>query len=181
MLGWVERGIAVSDMVDLHRWEVSVQAFGGLRMNMLYDIIVNSSETAPEYFYFRVLWSRYETFADELCSLISDPDLSIHGARVAEALRKGMQSADVLLDMWHAQSLPFHILNQWRQDTWTWDLVQGLRAPMGDLGDDLVHDVRDLKEVNGWSLSTEIPGIYLTGLTTCVYTFPLPDDDDWDL
>ncbi|CEJ55305.1 hypothetical protein PMG11_01569 [Penicillium brasilianum] len=181
-LGWVERGIAVSDMVDLHRWEVPVQAFGGLRMNMLYDIVVNSSETAPEYFYFRVLWSRYGTFAHEWCSLKSDPDPSIHGERVAEALRNGMQSADVLLDVWHAQRLPFHILHPWRQDTWTWDLVQGLRAPMGDLGDDLVHDLRELKEVNGWSLSTEISAIYTTEIPTCGGYIPeLPDDDDWDL
>lgn len=180
-LGWVERGIAVSDMVDLHRWEVPLQVFGGLRMNMLYDIVISSSETAPEYFYFRVLWSRYETFADELCSLISDPDFSVHGERVAEALRKGMQSAGVVLDMWHAKHLPFHILHRWRQDTWTWDLVQGLRAPMGDLGDDLVHDMRELKEVNGWSLSTEIPGIDLMGVTVCDLSMPLPDDDEPDL
>ncbi|KAJ5389396.1 uncharacterized protein N7496_000464 [Penicillium cataractarum] len=98
-LGWVERGIAISDMVDLHRWEVPLQVFGGLRMNMLYDIVVNSSETSSDYFYFRVLWSWYDSFVDELCSLKSDPDISYHGERVTEALRKGMQSADVVLDM----------------------------------------------------------------------------------
>lgn len=186
-LGWVERSIAVavSDMVTMHRWEIPLQAFDGLRMNMLYDLIVQKAEVAPEYFYFRVLWSQYETFANESVSLRSDPDPATHWGQMAERLRNAMRTADVVLDMWHTMRLPYEISHQWREDTWTWELVQGLAAPMGDLEVGLVHDMRELKEVNEWSLASDFPaGIerYMMEFPSgCSSAMPLPDDGDSDL
>lgn len=180
-LGWVERSIAVSDIVTMHWWEIPLQAFDGLRMNMLYDLIVQKAEVAPEYFYFRVLWSQYETFANESVSLESEPDPATHWVQMAERLRNAMRTADVVLDMWHTMQLPYEISHQWREDTWTWELVQGLAAPMGNLEVGLVHDMREL-EVGEWS--TDYPdGLerYLLEANVCGGGMPLPDEDDWDL
>jgi hypothetical protein len=171
-------------MVTMHCWEIPLQAFDGLRMNMLYDLIVHKAEVAPEYFYFRVLWSQHETFANELVSLMCNPDPAMLGGQIAGTLRNAMHSADVVLDMWHTIKLPFHMVHQWSEDTWTWELVKGLAAPMGDLEVGLVHDIRELKEANEWSLSNDYPDAlhqYMIEANVCGGGMPLPDEDDWDL
>jgi hypothetical protein len=184
-LGWVERNIEVSFMVTMHRWEIPLQAFDRLRMNMLYDLIVQKAEVAPEYFYFRTLWSQHEIYSNEVVVLKSDPDPAIDGGQVAGPLWNAMQSADVVFDMWHVRHLPFHLSRQWGKDTWTWDLVRGLAAPMGDLEVGLVHDMRELKEVNGWSLSTDnsdaLQQYVMEVLVSCDGGVPLPDENDPDL
>jgi hypothetical protein len=185
VLGLVERSIAPDDMVKLHRWEIPLQAFAGLRMNMLYDLVVKKAEVAPQYFYFRVLWSQYESFENNMVSLKSEPDPAIYGGRIAVPLKRAMRGADVVVDMWHASHLPSHMSHQRREDTWTWSLVRGLAAPTGDLEVGLVHDMRELKEVNGWSLATDFPaGIerYMMEFPDgCSSAMPLPDDGDSDL
>lgn len=182
VLGWVERSIAPDDMVELHRWEIPLQPFVGLRMNMLYDLIVKKAEAAPQYFYFRLLWSQYETFENNMVSLKSNPDPAIYGGRIAAPLKRAMRGADVVVDMWYSSHLPSHISHQRREDTWTWSLVQGLAAPTGDLEVGLVHDMRELKEVNEWSLANDFPaGIERYMMDSphgCSRAMPLPDDGD---
>jgi hypothetical protein len=154
-------------------------------MNMLYDLVVKKAEVAPQYFYFRVLWSQYESFENDMVSLKSDPDPAIYGGRIAAQLKRAMRDAGVVVDMWHASHLPSHIAHQRREDTWTWSLVRGLAAPTGDLEVGLVHDMRELKEVNEWSLASDFPA----GIERYMMEFPdgcrsamrLPDDGDSDL
>lgn len=50
-----------------------------------------------------------------------------------EPLKNALESADVVLDMWSTHRLPGALLSEWAKDTWTWDLVEGLQAPMRDL------------------------------------------------
>jgi hypothetical protein len=186
-LGWVERSIAPDDIVELHRWEIPLKAFDGLRMNILYDLIVRNAEVAPQYLYFRVLWSQYETFENDLVSLKSDPDPAIYGGRIAEPLKSAMRGADIVVDMWHASHLASHISHQRRKDTWTWSLVRGLAALIGNSDSEvgLVHDMRELKEVNRWSLANDFPaGIerYMMEFPGgCGSAMPLSDDGDSDL
>ncbi|KAJ5464754.1 uncharacterized protein N7458_000440 [Penicillium daleae] len=180
-VGWVERSIAVSNMTDVHRWEIPLQAFGGLRMNMLYDLVIHTSEVASEYFYFRILWSQYETFASPFASFRSYPDPSFCGRRIEGPLRNAIQSADVVLDMWHTSQMPVHIREEWWRDVWTWELVRGFQAAMGDLDGDVVRDMRELKEVNSWSLADEVADWRAEETHGCPHGIELPGWDPPDL
>jgi hypothetical protein len=71
VLGWVERSVSPFSRTYLHRWEIPLQALGGLQMNMLYELVVNTSEVASDYFNFRVLWSQCKTLSSFFTSLRS--------------------------------------------------------------------------------------------------------------
>ncbi|KAJ5152926.1 uncharacterized protein N7482_009404 [Penicillium canariense] len=179
-LGWVERSVSPFNVIDLHRWEIPLQAFCGLKMNMLYDLVVYTSEVAPEYFYFRVLWSQCKTLSSSLASLRSDPAPSFNSDMIDGPLRHAMQGADVVLDMWYASHMRYHLWKEWLKDTWTWELVRGLKLAMDNFDIDLVHGMRELKEVNSWALAEEL-SVYdnFAGSFSC--TVFLPDVDDADL
>ncbi|KAJ5975623.1 hypothetical protein N7481_009330 [Penicillium waksmanii] len=178
-LGWVERSVSPSEVTDLHRWEIPLQALGGLQMNMLYDLVVNTSEVAPEYFYFRVLWSQSKTLSSSFTSLRSDPcPPSFSSDRINRSLRNAMEGADVVLDMWYTSLMTNQ---EWSKDTWTWKLVRGLKLARGlKLDIDLIRYMRELKEVKSWTLAEELGDIAReTGPAD--HGMPLPDDDDSDL
>ncbi|KAJ5475661.1 hypothetical protein N7539_007948 [Penicillium diatomitis] len=174
-MGWVERSVSPSDGRDLYRWEMPLQAFGGLKMNMLYDLVVNTSEFAPEYFYFRVLWSQSKTLSSSFASLHSEPCPSSFSDRISGPLRHAMQGADVVLDMWYAGQKNHLGKNQ----TWTRELVRGLKLAMEDFDIDLVCCMRELKEVKSWTLADELSDI--AGEVEHGYPVPSPDEDDPDL
>jgi hypothetical protein len=171
-LGWVERSVSPSSVIDLHRWEIPLQALGGLQMNILYDLVVNTSEVAPEYFYFRVLWSQSKTLSSSFASLHSDPSPSFNSARMDGPLRHAMQGAGVVLDMWYTSQM---IWKEWKKDTWTWELVRGLKLAMDDSNIDLVRCMREPKEVKSWTLAEELSDYAVD------HAMPLPDEDDMDL
>lgn len=56
-LAYLERNLTPANAVVLHRRETPLQAFRGLRMNMIYDLVVQTAHTVQQYFYFRVCWS----------------------------------------------------------------------------------------------------------------------------
>lgn len=66
---------------------------------MLYDLVVNTSGVAPEYFYSRVLWSQSKSLSSGFASLHSDPSPSSLSDRISWPPRHAMQGADVVLDM----------------------------------------------------------------------------------
>ncbi|OQE29430.1 hypothetical protein PENSTE_c002G07042 [Penicillium steckii] len=178
-LGWVECSMSPSNVKELSHWEIPLQAFDGLRMNMLYDMVVHVSESAPEYFYFQVRWSQSKALRNDYVGLNSDPCLLYLSDRVSARLRRAMQSADVVLDMWYT-SQGNHLGAKWAKDTWTWELVRGLKVGMGDLDLDLVRCMRELKEVESWTLGDEFDGRW-GEIETCSGGMPLPDEDDADL
>lgn len=95
-LAYLKRNITPSDTVILHRRENRPRAFGGLRMNMPYDL-VQSVHIALQYFCFRVSWSWYETYPFREQSLRSDPDpTSIEDSSGAKPLKNALESADVI-------------------------------------------------------------------------------------
>lgn len=177
-LGWVERSVLPSYARDLYRWEIPLQALGGLKMNMLYDLVVNASEVAPEYFYFRVLWSQSKTLKSGFASLDSDPCPSSFSDRISGPLRHAMQSTDVVLDMWYT-SQKNQLGEKWLKDTWTWELVRGLKLAMEDFDIDLVRRMRKLKEVKTWTLADELSDI--AGEVEYGYPMPSIDEDEPDL
>lgn len=102
-LACLECSITPSDMTGLHRWDIPLQAFGGLLMSKLYDLVVQTAEIAPQYFYFRACWSWYETYAVRKRSLESNPDPASYGnSNVAGPFKNALDSADIVLDMWYA-------------------------------------------------------------------------------
>lgn len=167
-------------MIDLHRWEIPLQALGGLQMNILYDLVVNTSEVAPEYFYFRVLWSQSKTLSSSFASLRSDPCPSFNSDRIDGPLRHAMQGADVVLDMWYTSQMKNHLWKGWSKDTWTWELVRGLKLAMDDFDIDLVRCMREPKEVKSWTLAEELSD-YAREVGPVDHAMPLPDEDDPDL
>jgi hypothetical protein len=158
-------------------------------MNMLYELVVQTAEIAPQYFYFRVCWSLYETYEFRHRLLKPDPDpLSSIDGNFAGPYKNALDSADVVLDIWFTERLRWHLLSEWEKDTWTWDLVKGLQAPMGSSDAGLMHDMEDmeeLKEADSWSLSPlELP-LTEDVLRSLERLFipeptdmPLPDEDD---
>jgi hypothetical protein len=189
VLAGLERSVAPLDMTSLHRWGVPLHAFGGLRMNMLYELVVQTAEIAPQYFYFRVCWSLYETYEFRHRLLKPDPDpLSSIDGNFAGPYKNALDGADFVLDIWFAERLRWHLLSEWEKDTWTWDLVKGLQAPMGGSDAGLVHDMEELKEADSWSLSPlELPLAedVLRSLERMFIPEPtdmlLPDEDDPDI
>ncbi|KAJ6067976.1 uncharacterized protein N7446_005013 [Penicillium canescens] len=154
-LGWVERSVSPSNVIDLHRWEIPLQALGGLQMNILYDLVVNTSEVAPEYFYFRVLWSQIAllAFAQIHVRLL---------IRTGSMGYLGMQC------------------REWSKDTWTWELVRRLKLAMDDFDIDLVRCMREPKEVKSWTLAEQLSD-YAREVGPVDHAMPLPDEDDPDL
>ena len=147
-------------------------------MNMLYDLVVDTSEFAPEYFYFRVLWSQSKTLSCPFTCLRSEPCPSSNSDRIGGPLRDAMQGADVVLDMWYTSRMR----KKWSKDTWTWELVQGLKLAMEDFDINLVHRMRELKEVKSWTLADEsLDFAIMIGPPVDGGPIPLPVEDYWDL
>ncbi|KAJ6187935.1 hypothetical protein N7519_002843 [Penicillium mononematosum] len=150
-MGWVDRRETYTGKISLCRWEISLEEYGGLRMNMLYDLVVRSSDEAATFFYWRVHWSHP---CVERCSIGCIPD--IQRARepyYVEAMMSANAQTDIVLDTWNSPYLSRHLWSQFGEvgeDTWTWDLVRGLQSPMGDLNLDVVYASRKRKEVQSW-------------------------------
>ncbi|KAJ5175426.1 uncharacterized protein N7482_001303 [Penicillium canariense] len=172
-LGGVERGIAPSDMVSMRRWEIPLQPLGGLRMNALYDLIIHASGDVPRYYFFRVCWARYRTYAGLQVSPPPNPDpAGFYDRRHAVPLRNALTGTEVVLDMWYSEQLPTHLWSGFKEERWTGDLVRGLQLPMEDVKVDLLQGMRELKEANGWSMSAEM---------NWAGPHPLPHELGWDL
>lgn len=89
-----------------------------------------------------------------------------------------MQGADVVLDMWYTSQ----IWKKWSKDTWTWELVQGLKLAMDDFDIELVHRMKEPKEVKSWTLADEARDFArVIGPPDQGQPMPLVDEDDWDL
>lgn len=162
----------------MHRWEIPLQTLGGLQMNMLYDLVVNTSEVAPKYFYFRVLWSQSEALSGRFPSLSPEPCPSSYSSyRIDESLMNAMNGADAVLDMWYTSRMTSQ---EWSKDTWTWELVRGLKLAMDDVNIDLMGYMRELKEVKSWTLGQTL-GDVARERVSIGYDMPSPDEDDPDL
>jgi hypothetical protein len=70
-LGWVERQ-TIGSKIYLRRFEILLEEYGGLRINVLYDLVVKSSYEAAAYFYWRVYWSHSGLEKD---SIRCNPDI----------------------------------------------------------------------------------------------------------
>ncbi|KAJ5506549.1 hypothetical protein N7453_005506 [Penicillium expansum] len=171
-LSWVDRRIT-GDFLCLCRWDFPLEAYEGLRMNMLYDLVVQASVEAQQFFYFRICRGFYDTYRNLMINAVSSQP-NPHGFyedRYARPLEAAIMKSGIVLDIWTADWVLFEFKAEFANDTWTRELVQGLRLPMGDLKLDSVYERRRLRETNNWSL--EIP----FGCESA----PLPDEDDLDL
>lgn len=171
-LSWVDRRVS-GELLCLCRWDFPLEAYNGLRMNVLYDLVVQASDEARQYFYFRICRGFYDTYSNLMVNAVSS-EPSPHGFyenRYAGPLEAAIMKSDIVLDTWTADWILFEFKPEFANDTWTRELVQGLRLPMGDLKLDSVYERRRLRETNNWSLEEPI------GCGSA----PLPDEEDWDL
>jgi hypothetical protein len=122
-------------------------------MNMLYDLVVRSSDEAAAFFYWRMHRSRLGL---ERYSIGCSPN--IQRARepyYVEAMMSANAQTDIVLDTWNSPYLSDHLWSQFGEDIWTWDLVRGLQSPMEDLNLDVVYASRKRKEVQSWHVCVE--------------------------
>ncbi|OQE46723.1 hypothetical protein PENCOP_c001G07112 [Penicillium coprophilum] len=149
-LGWISRQETPIGHISLQQWELSLEEYGGLRMNMLYDLVVKSSDDAAAFFYWRMHWS-YPGL--ESYSISCDPDIQMDRVDYyLEAMMSANAQTDIVLDTWNTAHLGSHIRPVFGKDTWTWDLVLGLRSPMGDVNLDVVYGLRQIKELRSWEV-----------------------------
>lgn len=91
-LGWVERQKTSPYQMPLRRWEISLEGYGGLRMNMIYDLVVNSSDEAAAFSDWRVYWSHS---SPKRYSIRCHPDIQMNrGSYYVEAMMSVSQSTD---------------------------------------------------------------------------------------
>lgn len=172
-LGWVDRQENLTNQISLRRWEISLKEYGGLRMNMLYDLVVRSSNEAAAFFYWRMYWCHPNL---ERWSIWCIPDIQMdREPYYLEAMMSANAQTDIVLDMWNSPYLEAHLWSQFGEDSWTWDLVRGLQSPMGDVNLDVVYGLRKQKEVRSWEVRVQSVRVR-NGIE-----YPFPDDDDLDL
>jgi hypothetical protein len=70
-----------------------------------------------------------------------------------------------------------HLWKEWSKDTWTWELVRGLKLAMDDFDIDLVRCMREPKEIKSWTLAEELSD-YAREVGPVDHAMPLPDEDD---
>ncbi|KOS40770.1 hypothetical protein ACN38_g8357 [Penicillium nordicum] len=176
-LGWVDRQeTEISpNQICLRRWEISLEEYGGLRMNMLYDLVAKSSDEAAAFFYWRMHWSHPGL---ERFSIRCDPDIQMdREPYYLEAMMSANAQTDVVLDTWNSPYLEAHLWPQFGEDTWTWDLVRGLQSPMGDIDLDVVYASRKHREVRSWEVRLQSVRTHSPDGDE----YPLPDEEDGDL
>ncbi|KAJ5513926.1 hypothetical protein N7463_003478 [Penicillium fimorum] len=176
-LGWVDRQETFTAHVILHQWELSLEEYGGLRMNMLYDLVVRSSDEAAEFFYWRMHWSHPGL---EKYSIRCDPDIQMDRIDCyLEAMMSANAQTDIVLDTWSTPHPGPHIESEFGKDTWTLELVEGLQSPMGDVDLDVVYGSRKAKEPRSWEVSLE--SWYMHEMHRFGDGSPLLGDSDPDL
>ncbi|KAJ5507940.1 hypothetical protein N7527_010083 [Penicillium freii] len=174
-LGWVDRQETCTNEITLRRWEISLEEYGGLRMNMLYDLVVKSSDEAAAFFYWRMYWSHPGL---KMFSIKCDPDIQMdRESYYLEAMMSANAQTDIVLDTWNSPYLEPHLWPQFGEDTWTWDLVRGLQAPMGDVDLDVVYALRKHREVRNWEVRVQRVRTHSPDGDE----YPLPDEWDADL
>ncbi|KAJ5978629.1 hypothetical protein N7501_001971 [Penicillium viridicatum] len=152
-LGWVDRQETFTNEITLRRWEISLEEYGGLRMNMLYELVVKSSDEAAAFFYWRM-----ESY-------------------YLEAMMSANAQTDIVLDTWNSPYLEPHLWPQFGEDTRTWDLVRGLQSPVGDVDLDVVYALRKHKEVRSWEVRVQRVRTHSPDGDE----YPFPDESDADL
>lgn len=83
----------------------------------------------------------------------------------------------MVLDMWYTSQMKTHLWKEWSKDTWTWELVRGLKLAMDDFDIDLVRCMREPKEIKSWTLAEELSD-YAREVGPVDHAMPLPDEDD---
>ncbi|KAJ5987728.1 hypothetical protein N7481_002938 [Penicillium waksmanii] len=184
-LQWIDRSLGDRRIITMQRYNLPSEACGdGLRMNTLYDLVVWSAEDAEQFFYFRIAWSSYKTYSHQFrMPSTSNPDpCGRNDPQYKSAFRYAIQNSSLLLDTWHTERMPFDLLNTFGEDTWTWDLIRGLKLPMGDFDVDKVLRKRKVEFVNSWCrMASDLYYGYTQEMDSCSGGFPLPDEDDEDL
>ncbi|OQE10746.1 hypothetical protein PENVUL_c003G08029 [Penicillium vulpinum] len=184
-LGWIDRKESFTNRISLHRWELSLEEYGGLRMNMLYDLVVKSSDKAAAFFYWRMHWSRPDL---KMYSIKPNPDIQVYRTPYyLQAMMSANAQTDVVLDTWNSPYLEARLWREFGKDTWTWDLIRGLQSPMGDLNLDVVYGSRKQQELQTWEV--HLQDMYMQEMYGDLFghppedggPYPLPDDDDPDL
>ncbi|KAJ5384326.1 hypothetical protein N7517_002237 [Penicillium concentricum] len=176
-MGWVDRQESSIHNITLRRWELSLEEYGGLRMNMIYDLVVKSSDQAAKFFYWRMYWSHPGL---KKSHIRCNPDMqSDRPDEYLEAMMSANAQTDIVLETWNTNDLRPHLWSTFAKDTWTWDLIRGLQSPMEDVNLDVVYALRKHKELRRWQInvqSWDLVEMYRDG-----YGYPLLDDIDPDL
>ncbi|KAJ5761296.1 hypothetical protein N7520_008452 [Penicillium odoratum] len=151
-LGWAERNVSPSEGTDLHRWEIPLQALGGLKMNMLYDLVVNTSEALFQSpMVAKSMFAVYQFVQDRWVTQTCNAGCG-SGSRYVV-----YKSNDI---------------SEWSKDTWTRELVRELKLAIDDVDIDLMRYMIDLKEFKSWNLAEELGDIARErGLSTMVCPF----------
>ncbi|KAJ5835203.1 hypothetical protein N7447_001229 [Penicillium robsamsonii] len=176
-LGWIDRQETFTAHVVMRQWELSLEEYGGLRMNMLYDLVVRSAEKAAQFFYWRMHWNRPGL---ERSSIRCNPDIQMDSIDYyLEAMMSANAQTDIVLDTWSTLHPGPHIKMEFGKDTWSWELVEGLESPMGDVNLDAVYASRKAKEPRSWEVSLET--WYAEEVHGFGDGYPLLGDSDPDL
>lgn len=155
-LAYLERNITPSDTVILHCRENPLQAFGGLRMNKLYDLVLQTAHiTSRRSISISECVGRGTRRTRSGSSHLGRIQI-LHPSKLVTARNRSRMPLRVRMlflicgipIVCRARSSP-----SGRKDTWTRDLVEGLQAPMGDLKARQVLRMRELKDAKIWFLS----------------------------
>ncbi|OQE03882.1 hypothetical protein PENSOL_c001G03940 [Penicillium solitum] len=90
--------------------QISLEEYGGLRMNMLYDLVAKSSDEAAAFFYWMMYWSHPGL---ERSSIKCDPDIQMdREPYYLEAMMSANARMDIVLDTWNSLYLEPHLRPQ---------------------------------------------------------------------
>jgi hypothetical protein len=185
-LQWIDRSLSFDNRITLQRYKLPLGNCGdGLRMSTLFDLVVRSAEEAEQFFHFRIVWGHYQTFSKQFdISYNSNPDpCEINDSQYRAAFESANLETNIVFDTWHTEHMPCELSDSFGQDTWTWDLIRGLKSPIGDLDLDELLERKSLEQVTSWlkwSVTIPCEG-YMNQTDTCEgYFFPL-DEYDSDL
>ncbi|KAJ5209167.1 hypothetical protein N7449_003546 [Penicillium cf. viridicatum] len=166
-LGWVDRQETFTNQISLSRWEISLEGYGGLRMNMLYDLVAKSSDEAVAFFYWRMYWSHLglESFS-----------IRWTGNHTTSMMSANAQT-DIVPDTWNSPYLEPHLWPQFGEDTLGVGLGTRTSISDGDVDIDVVYALRKHREVRSWEVRVQTVSTH----TPDGDRYPLPDEEDGDL
>ncbi|KAJ5682908.1 hypothetical protein N7462_006073 [Penicillium macrosclerotiorum] len=138
-LAWVDREISSTFYSYLRRWQIPVGAYNGLRMGMLYDLLIQFSK--------RVRRGFYRTFSDSVINAVSsEPNLhEFYEHRYAGSLKAAMNAAAIALDTCTADKISYKFQSNCANDKWSRDLIWSMDLPVSDgpvqLPDEMDEDI----------------------------------------